>query len=361
MDEELVIDLITNTYNRSNNSELNKLKNTIAKLYNCDNVLITTSGLHAITTSILSINKSNENINIIYSNQLYYETNLFFKYYKDTNLNSNIIEYDLYNIELLLEYFTNKLINQNNILFFESCSNPNGNIFDFRIIPKLRELSSKLIVIVDNTWLSNCILNPFIYDVDIVVTSLTKYYSAGQSIAGVCIFKDNNLYESINNEYKIHGIHISPYNIKIINNNIQNQLERIINSSILTCKVIDDILSNNKSKIFKVSHPYINDHNSYKLGKEFFKKIYINNNLITLYPPSLIIILEKECITFDKLKNILINNIFIPYKTSFGTELSRIDLWESMTTNLFFRLSIGYNDTNNNIMNGINNIIDQLK
>ncbi|EGC38515.1 hypothetical protein DICPUDRAFT_148802 [Dictyostelium purpureum] len=45
--------------------------------------------------------------------------------------------------------------NRTNIMFSESASNPNGNIFPFDILPKLKQLSKKLIVVVDNTWLTH--------------------------------------------------------------------------------------------------------------------------------------------------------------------------------------------------------------
>jgi cystathionine beta-lyase/cystathionine gamma-synthase len=75
MNEYLVIDSETNTYNRNNYTELKKLKKTLSNLYNCDNVLITSSGMHSISTSInLFINS-----NIIYSNELYFESINYFE------------------------------------------------------------------------------------------------------------------------------------------------------------------------------------------------------------------------------------------------------------------------------------------
>ena len=42
---------------------------------------------------------------------------------------------------------------------------------------------------VDNTWLTSSVFNPFDFDIDIVVTSLSKYYSAGSCIGGAIIYK----------------------------------------------------------------------------------------------------------------------------------------------------------------------------
>ena len=62
--------------------------------------------------------------------------------------------------------------NCNNIIFIESASNPNGDIFDYSIIPKLRKICKTLTIIVDNTWLTHVIYNPLNNNADIVVAML---------------------------------------------------------------------------------------------------------------------------------------------------------------------------------------------
>ena len=72
------------------------------------------------------------------------------------------------------------------VLFVESCSNPNGHLFNFDQLAALKKKVPRLTVCVDNTWLTSALLNPFQWpEVDYVVCSLTKYYGAGRSgIAG---------------------------------------------------------------------------------------------------------------------------------------------------------------------------------
>jgi len=344
MNEYLVIDSDTNTYNRNSYTELKKLKKTLSNIYNCDNVLITSSGMHSISTSINLFINSEINYNIIYSNELYFESRNYLNHIKN-----NKFKFDINNLESLTNILTN-LKDSYNILYFESCSNPNGYIFDFRIIQELRKISTNLIIIIDNSWLSSTIFNPFNYDIDIIAISLTKYYSAGMAIAGACIFKDKKLFENAEKEFQINGIHISPENIRIINNNIDSQFNRIVESSNKTIKIID-YLQDVYSKIIRINHPYINIHPSYNLAKLFFNKF---NDI--LYPPVFIIILNIEYIEYNELKKILENNKFIENKTSFGTKFSRTDTWynENYT---FVRLTIGYDDSIDNIINGINEIL----
>ncbi len=78
-----------------------------------------------------------------------------------------------------------------------------------------------LIVIIDNTWLTHVIFNPFEYGADIVCSSLTKYYSGGHVIAGITLFADSELENELSNIAKtnarILGFHFSPADGKIIN------------------------------------------------------------------------------------------------------------------------------------------------
>jgi cystathionine beta-lyase/cystathionine gamma-synthase len=79
-----------------------------------------------------------------------------------------------------------------------------------------------LYVVVDNTWLTEVVFNPFALDVDFVVMSLTKYYSGGNAIAGAVVSNNENVIDKIIESNICNGFHISPYTCKVINANIKN-------------------------------------------------------------------------------------------------------------------------------------------
>jgi len=331
--DNLVIDPITKEYLRYKNNENLELK--IGLLYNQENVILTNSGLHSNYIVINTIINNNDNINLIYSDELYHETIEVIKYYK------NINSYKINN------YLIDKIFNQNNILFIESCSNPNGYIFDFSLIQKLRQISKKLYVICDNTWLSSCIFNPFIHDVDIVTASLSKFYSGGCAIGGVCLFKNNDDYIITNNYIKITGIHNSSLQFDIIDQKINNLEERINNSSKLTRQILEYL--SQYSEIL-INHPLIETHSSFHLMKKYFK-----NDLI----PSTFTIGFKICDIklFEILNKLTILNI----ETSFGSILSKIDNYVTkINDNSFIRISIGYNDNFERIKLGLEELLKQL-
>ena len=329
--ENLVIDPISKEYLRNKSNKDLKLK--IGLLYNQNNIILTNSGLHSNYIVINTLINQHKNINLIYGGELYYESMELIRYHKNINL-FNISNFDLNNIK-----------NQNNILFMESCSNPNGYIFDFSLIKQLRQLSLKLYVICDNTWLTSVIFNPFDYDVDIITCSLSKFYSGGHAICGVCLFKNIDEYEIINNYIKIAGIHISPLQLNIINEQINYLEERIIRVSSLTCQILDFLLS---IPNIIINHPYLETSN--------LRKLYFKNNLI----PSTFTIGFK--ISQEKLFEIINKLTIIKIETSFGSSASKIDTFINvLNDNSLIRLSIGYDDNFDRIKEGLEELFNYIK
>lgn len=144
-----------------------------------------------------------------------------------------------------------------NILFTESCSNPNGHMFNYSIISQLKKIGFEWVVIVDNTWLTHTIQNPFEQSehIDHVVTSLTKYYSASNAIGGSVVSKSNDDFNNIYRLTKILGLYMSLVNYDIIYNNMMSIESRIAKSSANTICILDKLKKNTQIKIF---HPHIN-------------------------------------------------------------------------------------------------------
>lgn len=327
--ENLVIDPITKEYLRYKSNK--SLKYKIGLLYNHNNVILTNSGLHSNYIILNTLINQYTNINLIYGNELYHETIELIKYYK------NIKSYNIDNLDL------SKIENQNNILFIESCSNPNGYIFDFSFIKQIRKLSLKLYVICDNTWLSSIIFNPFDYDVDIVTSSLSKFYSGGHAISGVLLFKNIDDYELINNYIKIAGIHISPLQLNIIDEQINFIEDRVTRSSKLTIKILN--------YLFEIPNILIN----HSIKSEL-RKLYFKNNLI----PSTFTIGFK--ISQDKLYEIINKLKIIKVETSFGSYMSKIDTFiNTFNDYSLVRLSIGYDDEFNRIKEGLEELFYYIK
>jgi len=331
-------------YIRFEDETINILKNKINTLYKSNNIIITNSGLHSnsIILEIIKIYTKNE-INLFYSNYLYFENIDIIKYFSKNN-KINLYEFNLFDNSINDNLIINS--DKQNILFIESCSNPYGYIFNFEIINELKIKCPNLIIICDNTWLSNLIFNPFNYNIDIVTISLTKYYTGNIGICGACIIKNNELYNTANEYIKINGIHNSPILIKYINNALNNYYLRMEKLSLLTINIINYLLNKN----IEIVHPYLKNHISYNLALK-----YLN---INIYPSTFLIGTDLNKI---QLENILNQINLITVSVSFGSNITRIDknIFNIENKN-YLRLSIGYEETSELLIIKINELLKFL-
>jgi cystathionine beta-lyase/cystathionine gamma-synthase len=354
---DLVIDPVTNHYSRSTFTTQRELIAKLARLYDLEHVLVTNSGMHAIYTSLQTYLIQNEwnTFNLIMADELYCDTKRLPTHIKHKMTNINVTTFDTKNPRSLLDLFKLPTIRgKRNVLFVESCSNPNGFVFDFSIIPELRSLSSSLFVIVDNTWLTSEIFNPFNHDVNVVVSSLTKYYSAGTAIAGFVIFRSKALYDIAEEHLRFTGCHMSPYDLSIISANIDTLKSRIISASLLTMDLLKRIP---ESKLSCIKHPSLPFHPSYELAKKYFCKFEEH----TLYPSVFTFALgapKRVCL------GILQNNKKLKHETSFGSKYSKTDQWptyDEKTRMTTCRLSVGYEDTVEHVLSGLEEIFAKIR
>jgi cystathionine beta-lyase/cystathionine gamma-synthase len=335
----LIIDPMTKIYMRYTNDQNELLKNKLSNMYNQSNVIIANSGLHANFLAIESILKSNNIQKIIYPIQLYYETISLIN-----SFNINKYSFDINDDQNLINQFND----QPTILFIESCSNPNGYIFYFDMIPKLRSLCTNLYIICDNSWLSNYIFNPFDHLIDIVTTSLTKYYSGGNCICGACIVLNENkdLYINLDIYIRLTGIHISPLQIKIVNKYIDNTETRINVCSNLTKQTINYL---QQQPNIIINHPNVNPL-TINLARRYFKN--------SLYTSTFTFGIK---INNHQLQQNISKLTILHIETSFGTRLTIIDNHINMINDYsFIRISIGYEDTIDRIIKGLNELFDNI-
>jgi cystathionine beta-lyase/cystathionine gamma-synthase len=354
--EDNVIDPITTKYTRSRSSNLADLTNLISSYHGGNKTLITTSGMHAITTTLLAIgiHFNWQNFNIVYSNEMYCDTHRYLQNYL-CNVYTKGVEiwpFSVEDVAFVTQLFESHLTGQNNILFIESCSNPNSKIFDFQILPFLRKLSKKLIVIVDNTWLTHEIFNPFDFGTDITVCSLTKYYSGGTTIAGACIFSNQlkYIYDIANKKNTYEGVHIHPavaLHLVSVIPDMKCRLEKSIQNTIKIINGLSDLVQKNGNVV--INHPCILSNFSYELAKIYFThNMYPSVFTITL-PCKLQVL--KSAYSCDEVADI------IPILTSFGASNTRIDPWPSertfylessevQITHSSLRIAVGYDDEN---------------
>ena len=336
------------SYNRSKHKYLFNVCDELSKIYNNKKVFVVPSGMASINTILNILNIKNGWLpqNIVYGNELYCDTPRTIKYMNSCYTKNLLFEVDISNDQEVLNTFNTKIDKKlPTILFIESCSNPSGYIFNFDLIKDLRANNEKLTIIVDNTWVSGYVFNPFNFDIDYTVVSLTKYYSAGNCIAGAIIGKqDDPIMDEIRNFICVYGLHVSPYNCKIVFDNIKTIQKRINASYNLTLNVAQ-FLSDNNINVRFVGLP---NHKS-------------NNHLIKFFNnkgPSVLTFTvnmsKKDTISWLKKEQ------YFPFETSFGSGHSKFDPWPQKETNkkTRVRFSIGYNDNYENIVQKLSQMLN---
>jgi cystathionine beta-lyase/cystathionine gamma-synthase len=176
---------------------------------------VTPSGMSAISAVIQTVLKTcvqDESINLVIGDELYCDTAPLVAEWVEVLGMGKVKQWNLpihspVDCGLLFD----QLAGSTNIVLVESCSNPSQHVFDFSLLANLKITSKRLIVIVDNTWLSHVIFNPFeVNEVDVVVTSLSKYYSGGTMIAGAILLRDAAFSNGIFRTLKLFGSHVDP-------------------------------------------------------------------------------------------------------------------------------------------------------
>ena len=172
-------------YSCLQNPTREELENTIANLENGKHGFAFSSGMAAISTIFTLFSPGD---NIIVSDDLYGGTyRLFEEIYKKYGLEFSYIDTSNMNeIEKAVK-------KSSRAIFVETPTNPMMKIADLKKISALAK-SEKLVLIVDNTFLTPYFQRPLELGADIVIHSGTKYLGGhNDSLAGLIVVNDDEL------------------------------------------------------------------------------------------------------------------------------------------------------------------------
>ena len=224
-EQDLVFDSKGHHYMRTCGEDMDIVCNKIRKLYNCGDTSLVCSGLNAIYLTLHSIFEIEKEGICLISRELYCDTpKLIHNIIKQFN-KFRIITFPAHDSETLANLIK-KYDRDVKCIFLESCSNPSGYMIDWKIFNNFK---GKLVV--DNTWLTGLLFNPFEYGAYIVVESCTKYLSNGKCIAGAISYSKMNdlVYDNIDEKIHLMGIHVSPIHCRLISSGL-DKLEEVFDN-----------------------------------------------------------------------------------------------------------------------------------
>ena len=180
------------------------LENSIAQMENGFGAIITSCGMSAISTTILSY--VNQGDHILVSDNCYYPIR-------------QIASEFLAKFGITVTYFDNdiasdieKLIQKNTkLIFLES---PGSQTFEIADIKAITEVTKKYNIksILDNSWSSGVYFKSFENNIDISILAATKYINGHSDVMiGAIITKNEEDYNKIHATYRILGTSIAPF------------------------------------------------------------------------------------------------------------------------------------------------------
>jgi len=233
----------------------------ISSLENAETGLIFSSGMAAISTSLLS--NLNSGDHLIVQGDLYGGTRNFIKK-----------EFPKYNIEfsftkdLKIESFQDEIKINTKGVFIETPSNPLLKIVDLKKIGLLAK-ANNLWSMIDNTFASPVNQNPILFGIDIVVHSATKYLGGHSDICAGAVVSKKKIIDNIFQSAKNLGGNLSDYTVWLLERSIKTLFLRVTAQNNNALKLAKFLKA--QDYIDKVYYPGLTDHPDYKLAKSQMK------------------------------------------------------------------------------------------
>jgi methionine-gamma-lyase len=219
------------------------------------------SGMAAISTLMFSALAPGDKV-LTQGNLYGGTTDLLLKVLGPLNIETDII--DLKDLELVEE----KLKNDPSIkmIYFETPANPT---LDCLPLQQLTDIAKRYhcITVADNTFCTPYLQQPFLFGVDFIVHSTTKYLNGhGNSIAGILVGKESHpLKAKIFQTLKLIGTNCNSWDAWLINNGMKTLAIRMDKHSENAQKVAEYLAKH--PKVIRVNYPGLNDHPDHDLAK----------------------------------------------------------------------------------------------
>lgn len=169
-------------YTRYHNPTINEVEDRIALLESGEAAALFSSGMAAISTTILAVCKAGDEI--VSTPALYGGT---YRFFRDSLLNYDIaVKYvDPASLDDLQYLITPRT----RVVYFETPTNPTLALVDIARLVKLtrraeREFGKQIMIIIDNTFATILNQQPFSFGVDVIVESTTKYLGGHADLIG---------------------------------------------------------------------------------------------------------------------------------------------------------------------------------
>jgi len=245
-------------YGRYGNPTVKIAEKRLADLEGAEDCVIFSSGMSAITTTILTLVQSGDHI--VITDDSYKKTLEFCQsYLKQFGVECTIVPFGDYRV-------IEKAIKKNTrFIFSESPTNPYLNIFD---LVKIKKIADKynVLTLIDGTFATPLNQRPIEFGMDLVLQSATKYLGGHNDILAGAVLGKKELVDKIRSLHKSMGGLIDPHCCYLLLRGLKTFPLRVKKQNEIALEVAEFL--ENHPRIKKVYYPFLESHPHYKVAKK---------------------------------------------------------------------------------------------
>jgi cystathionine gamma-synthase len=245
-------------YGRYGNPTAKIAEKRLADLEGAEDCVVFSSGMSAITTTILTLVQSGDHI--VITDDSYKKTLEFCRsYLKQFGVECTIVPFGDYEV---LEGAVKK---NTRFIFSESPTNPYLNIFDLVRIKKIADRHNVL-TLIDSTFATPLNQRPIEFGMDLILQSCTKYLAGHNDILAGAVLGKAELVDKIRNLHKSMGGLIDPHCCYLLLRGLKTFPLRVKKQNESALEIARYLKSHPRIK--RVYYPFLESHPHHKVAKE---------------------------------------------------------------------------------------------
>lgn len=251
------------TYNRIRNPNRNALAELVSYLEGGEASMICSSGMGAITTTLLSLADAGDHI--LANSNLYGETLEILDVIKRYGIESTCVDFTDVNA-------VRKAVQANTkIVYTEVISNPTMAVVDVEAVARIaHDCGAKLVV--DNTFTTSTVIKPIDFGADVTINSLTKFMNGHSDIVGGSATASKDIVDKACKLQALLGCTLDPFSSYLCERSLRTldlRMERQLKNAEALAKALDE-----HPRVLKVNHPSLPTHPQHDIAKRLFAKGY---------------------------------------------------------------------------------------
>jgi cystathionine beta-lyase len=248
-------------YWRGKNPTVEVAEQKIAALEKGERCKLFSSGMAAISASIMTFTKSGDHILSV--SNIYGPATKFIRYIEKFGISHTNVQ------STKLEEIENAITPATKIIYLESPATMTFNLIDLPEIAKLAK-QYNIKTIIDNTWATPIFQNPIEFGIDIVVHSVSKYLGGHSDIVGGALITCNEVMNRIfYDEYQLLGGAMSPHDAWLLTRGLRTLPIRM-KAHQDSAKQIAEYLQQHPA-VKQVYYPALKNSPDFQLGQKLLK------------------------------------------------------------------------------------------